>query len=64
VKPMLAAESISKSFGRHGVLTSARSSVSAGGITLLAGRNGSGKSTLLGDLCRQTRARSGNGAAG
>jgi lipopolysaccharide export system ATP-binding protein len=47
VKPVLAAESISKSFGHLRVLTAARLSVVAGGITLLAGRNGSGKSTLM-----------------
>jgi lipopolysaccharide export system ATP-binding protein len=47
VKPVLAAESISKSFGHLRVLTAARLSVPAGGITLLAGRNGSGKSTLM-----------------
>lgn len=47
MKPVLAAESISKSFGHRRVLTSARLSVAAGMITLLAGRNASGKSTLL-----------------
>lgn len=47
MKPVLAAESISKSFGHLRVLTSARLGVAAGGITLLAGRNGSGKSTLM-----------------
>lgn len=47
MKPVLRAESISKSFGHLRVLTASRLSVSAGGITLLAGRNGSGKSTLM-----------------
>lgn len=47
MKPVLSAESISKAFGHRRVLTSARLTVSAGAITLLAGRNGSGKSTLL-----------------
>jgi lipopolysaccharide export system ATP-binding protein len=47
VKPVLAAESLSKSFGHLRVLSAARLSVAAGGITLLAGRNGSGKSTLM-----------------
>lgn len=47
MKPVLAAESICKSFGERRVLTSARLSVTAGGITLLVGRNASGKSTLL-----------------
>lgn len=47
LKPVLRAESISKSFGHLRVLTSARLSVAPAAITLLTGRNGSGKSTLL-----------------
>jgi branched-chain amino acid transport system ATP-binding protein len=47
LKPVLRAESISKSFNHVRVLTSARLSVALAAVTLLAGRNGSGKSTLM-----------------
>lgn len=47
MRPVLAADSISKAFGHLRVLTSARLSIAAGEMMLLAGRNGSGKSTLL-----------------
>ncbi len=47
MKPILAAESIFKSFGRKQVLSSAGLWVVPGSVTVLVGRNGSGKSTLM-----------------
>ncbi len=47
MKPILAAESIGKSFGRTRVLASAGLWASPGSITALLGRNGSGKTTLI-----------------
>lgn len=45
--PLLAAESIGKSFGGRRVLTSAALRAYPGEVTLVVGRNGAGKSTLL-----------------
>lgn len=45
--PLLAAESIGKSFGERRVLTSAALRAYPGEVTLVVGRNGVGKSTLL-----------------
>ncbi len=47
MKPILAAESIGKSFGRNRVLASAGLWAEPGSITVLLGRNGSGKTTLI-----------------
>lgn len=47
MKPILAAESIGKSFGRNRVLASAGLWAEPGTITVLLGRNGSGKTTLI-----------------
>ncbi len=47
MNPILAAESIGKSFGRNRVLASAGLWAKAGSITVLLGRNGCGKTTLI-----------------
>lgn len=47
MKPILAADSIGKSFGTRRILNSARLDAVAGSVTLVLGRNGAGKSTLL-----------------
>ncbi len=47
MKPILAADSIVKSFGERRVLTSATLRAVPGELRVLLGRNGSGKSTLL-----------------
>lgn len=47
MKPILAADSIVKSFGARRVLTSATLRAVPGELRVLLGRNGSGKSTLL-----------------
>ncbi len=47
MKPILAAESIGKSFGGSRVLYSAGLWARPGSITVLLGRNGSGKTTLI-----------------
>ncbi len=47
MKPILAAESIGKSFGRNRVLSSAGLWASPGSVAVLLGRNGSGKTTLI-----------------
>ena len=49
--PILAAESIGKSFGRRTVLTAAGLWATPGRITALLGRNGCGKTTLLRIAC-------------
>ncbi len=46
-QPLLAAESIGKSFGRRQVLRTASLWVYPGAVTALVGRNGEGKSTLF-----------------
>ena len=56
---MLIADSISKSFGGHRVLSSARLTASRGEVVGLLGRMGSGKSTLLQICAGSMRADSG-----
>jgi ABC-type multidrug transport system ATPase subunit len=51
MKPILAAESIGKSFGRRVVLTAAGLWATPGRITAVLGRNGCGKTTLLRIAC-------------
>lgn len=54
--PLLAAESIGKSFGRRAVLTAAGLWATPGRVTALLGRNGCGKTTLLRIACGLLRA--------
>ncbi len=49
--PILAAETIGKSFGSRPILNSASLWLQAGTITVLVGRNGQGKSTLFKIAC-------------
>ncbi len=51
MKPLLAAESIGKSFGRKVVLTAAGLWATPGRVTAVLGRNGCGKTTLLRIAC-------------
>lgn len=51
MRPVLAAESIGKSFGRNTVLTAAGLWATSGRVTALLGRNGCGKTTLLRIAC-------------
>jgi ABC-type multidrug transport system ATPase subunit len=51
VNPILAAESIGKSFGRRTVLTAAGVWATPGRTTVVLGRNGCGKTTLLRIAC-------------
>jgi lipopolysaccharide export system ATP-binding protein len=59
VKPLLAAESIGKSFGSRSVLRTASMWAQSGTVTALLGRNGCGKTTLVKITIGQLRANRG-----
>lgn len=56
MKELAAVESVSKSYGRHRVLSSVSLTVRPGRVHALMGRNGSGKTTLLQIACGVERA--------
>lgn len=59
MSPVLVAEGVRKSYGRHEVLTGADLSVEPGSLVAIVGENGSGKSTLLKTLAGTLTADSG-----